>query len=134
MGKTIAADRQRYGTIVVRMAGKTPYFAGGDFVDNLGLNDPYLATVKRPKFIPGHSSGSDEGAIEIARQHSPDNYSYLTFSPSSYLKSPADVLLWTYGDRPQDSGVHDRITNKEWENAVTSTNSMYFCLLIDKPH
>ena len=134
MGKAIAIDRQRYGTIAIGAAGKIPYFAGGDFVDYWGLNDPYLATVKRPTFIPGHSAGSDEGAIEIARQHSPDNYSYFTFSPSPYLKSSADVLLWTYGDLPQDSGVHDHITNQEWENAITSTNPMYFCLLIDKPH
>lgn len=134
MGKTMAMDRQRYGTVAIGAAGKTPFFAGGDFVDTLGLNDPYLATVKRPKFIPGHSAGSDEEAIEIARQHSPDNYSFLTFSPSPFLKSPADVLLWTYGNRPQDAGVHDGFTSEEWNNAIVSSSPMYLCVLIDKPH
>ncbi|GEM_PF-2326834 len=134
LGKSIAINRQEYGTVVVRMAGKTPFFAGGDFVDNLGLNDPYLATIKRAKFVPGHSAGSDEQSLEIARQHSPNNYTYLTFSPSIYLKSPTDVLLWVYCNQPQDVLIHNRITNTEWENMLTISEPMYFCLLLDKPH
>jgi len=132
LGKSIALDRERYGTIVIPMAGKTPFFAGGDFVDSLGLNDPYLATVKLPHFIPGHSAGSKPLAIDIARQHSPNDYSMVDCSPSQYLVKPEDVRLWVYGAMPAD-GVHSSFTSRDLQTS-SSAQAMYFCVLIDKPH
>jgi len=100
MGKEIAAQRDQYGTIVTYPAGKIPFYAGGEFIDELGLNDPDLAKVKRPKFIPGHSAGSHELAIDLARQNSA-TYSYFAFGLDLTTENAKDVLLWVDNSQPQ---------------------------------
>lgn len=132
LGKEIGLNRNRYGTIAIPTSGKIPFFAGGDFVDVYGLNDPYLATIKRPNFIPGHSSGSDSEAIEIARRHSPENYSLVNFTPTPYLRLPDDVYLWVYTSQPQD-GIHRHFTDADFQVARTSV-PIYMCLVIYNPH
>ena len=66
LGKALEADRERYGVLITFAAGKIPFFAGGDNIDMLGLNDPLLATLKQDRFVPGHSSGDAQAAIKIA--------------------------------------------------------------------
>jgi hypothetical protein len=104
MGKEIAWHRAQYGTIVTFPAGKIPFYAGGDFIDELGLNDPDLSKVKQPKFIPGHSAGSHELAIDLARRSS-QTYSYFAFGFDLAAENMQDVLLWVNNYHPED-GVH----------------------------
>ena len=100
IGKEMALQREKYGTTVTFPAGKIPFFAGGDFVDELGLNDPELAYFKRPQFVPGHSAGNHVRALEIAKQSSPV-YSYFGFSVDLTKQDSQNVLLWANNQSPQ---------------------------------
>ncbi len=105
IGKEMASQRDLYGTVVTFGAGKIPFFAGGDFVDELGLNDPELAQVQRPRFIPGHSAGNDQVALEIARRSSA-RYSYVAFNLNLTRENAGDVLLWASNTSPRAMVSH----------------------------
>ncbi len=111
IGKEMALQRDEYGTVVIAPAGKIPFFAGGNFVDELGLNDPVLAKVRRPRFVPGHSAGDHQMALEIARQSSP-TYSYFGRNSDLTLDNTQDVLLWAYNLSAQ-ALVHHGLTARE---------------------
>lgn len=130
LGKSLALHREVYGAISVRIAGKVPFFAGGDFVDNLGLNDDYLATLRRPRFVPGHSSGSDSEALKIVQEYSPENYSFISFLPSELVTTPEQVVLWVYTDRPAD-GVHASLSAEAWQALNASGDPLYLCAVLN---
>lgn len=117
LGKALAAKREQFGTVITYPAGKIPFFAGGDFVDALGLNDPYLATLKRDVFFPGHSAGNDLAAISIAQSHASGVYSrFLNFTPEA-VGGPENIALWINNLKPQ-VGVQTIVTTAEWEEAL----------------
>jgi len=127
IGKEMALQRDEYGTVVIFPAGKIPFFAGGNFVDELGLNDPELALVQRPRFVPGHSAGNHELALEIAKQSS-SSYSYFDFNLDLTLSNAQDVLLWANNLSP-DGGVHHGLTPAQRElimNAEPFTYTLIF--------
>ncbi len=105
IGKEMAPQRQGYGVVVTLGAGKIPFFAGGDFVDELGLNDPELARIQRPRFVPGHSAGDDVAARSIARAAS-GTYSYFGFNFELTPGNAANVLLWADNRATQASVQH----------------------------
>ena len=80
-----------------------PFYAGGDCVDAIGLNDPYLASVKREIFIPGHSSGSDTDAIMIANEHPSGIYSAYTYLDPDLIDGTEDISLWVDNQNPQEA-------------------------------
>ncbi len=127
MGKEIAAHRSQYGTIVTFPAGKIPFYAGGDFIDELGLNDPELAKVQQPRFVPGHSAGSFDLAIERARQHSPV-FSYFAFGMDLTAENAPDVLLWVDNVHP-GPGVQYGL-NALQQDQITRAAPFTYSLLI----
>ena len=121
LGKAIAEDRDYYGVLISPAAGKIPFFAGGDNIDTFGLNDDYLATISRDTFAPGHSSGGDEEAVELAREHLSGVYSVFSLLHQDVLRKPEEISLWI------DNYAQDRVANKvftqdEWEKAVNANN------------
>ena len=119
IGKEMARQRDLYGTVVTAPAGKIPYFAGGDFVDELGLNDPDLARIARPVFLPGHSAGSHELALALAKRSSPI-YSYMGYNAALNLSNAQDVLLWA-DNRALSGGVHHDLTASERDTLMRAS-------------
>lgn len=117
LGQAIEADRDNYGVLVTRAAGKIPFYAGGECIDALGLNDPYLATLKQDKFVPGHSAGSNMAAIELACSHPLGVYSTLTYLGSVIINNPEDINLWVDIKNPQDE-VHHQVTPDQWKETL----------------
>ena len=126
LGKEIEKDRDRYGVIVIGPAGKIPFFAGGDFVDELGLNDPYLSTLKRDQFIPGHGAGSRKSAVEIANAKN-HNFSFFAFGNELDLNNVNQVWLWI-DDVTSTGGVHHSLTNTDAPKIIAS-NPNYYSLI-----
>jgi hypothetical protein len=127
LGKEIAKDREKYGIIVTFPAGKIPFFAGGDFIDELGLNDPYLATLKRDHFIPGHAAGSHAEAVQIARA---SGKTYTTFA-FSFMLTPEnidDLLLWVNNISPEN-GVQHEPTAAQKQILLSNRNSFEYTLI-----
>jgi hypothetical protein len=119
LGQALQADRPSYGVLIAGAAGKLPFFAGGDCLDPFGLNDPYLATLQRPQFTPGHSAGSDLAAIEIARDHPAGMYTTYSFLDPVLIRSPEDIRLWVDNRQPQES-VQPTPSEAEWQAALQS--------------
>ena len=131
LGKAIEKDRQRYGVIISPAAGKIPFYAGGDCIDPYGLNDPYLASVERSKFTPGHSAGSEREAIIIAQEHPLGVYTTYSFFDPSILSGPQDISLWMNNRNPQDS-VQYGATEAQWE-VFSSIDDPYMWSIISEP-
>jgi hypothetical protein len=131
LGKAVEADRERYGVLITFAAGKIPYYAGGDNIDLIGLNDPYLATLRQDAFVPGHSSGNTEEAIKLASSHGSGTYSTFSFLDPDFIQKPEDVSLWVNNYEPQDQ-VQNRVTEDEW-NEAKSTNNIYIWSIISEP-
>ena len=117
LGKEMAKNRPYYGVFVTWMAGKVPYYAGGDCIDTYGLNDPYLATIKQEQFLPGHSAGSPEIAMQIARSHPAGSYSQFTGLDPVYIDNPEMIALWMDVLQPQDV-VQTHVTSPEVKSAI----------------
>jgi hypothetical protein len=131
LGKAIATRREQFGTVITLPAGKIPFFAGGDFVDAMGLNDPYLATLKRNEFFPGHSAGNDLAAISIAQSHASGVYSrFLNFTPEA-VGGPENIALWINNFKPQ-AEVQTTVSASEWDEAL-GVNKPYVWSIITVP-
>ncbi len=130
MGKEIALHRDQYGIIVTFPAGKIPFYAGGDFIDELGLNDPDLSKVQQPRFIPGHSAGSHELALNLARQYS-RTYSYFAFGVELTPENMDDVLLWVNNYKPED-GVHAALSISQRDEILHADPFAYTLLIRGK--
>lgn len=117
-GKEIGKDRNQYGVIVISAAGKIPFYAGGDFVDELGLNDPYLSTLKRADFIPGHCAGSRDVATKIAYSKN-NNSTYFAFGKELSLENKNRVLLWINNIDPE-TGVHHSLSRDDTLKIMSS--------------
>jgi arabinofuranosyltransferase len=105
MGKEVSKERVRYGVLVCAPAGKLPYFAGGDCIDPIGLNDPDLARITTRRFQPGHSSGDMQAALDTAAKRGP--VSFFTFFPAREsdnrnhpVNAPEQILLWIDNEDP----------------------------------
>jgi hypothetical protein len=131
LGKSLEKDRQNYGVLIAGAAGKIPFYAGGDCIDPLGLNDPYLATQKRSKFMPGHSAGSDLVAIEMARSHPAGVYSTFSFLDTNIISTPEDISMWVNNRHPQDS-VQRQVTQQQWDRALSS-GDLFIWSIVSKP-
>jgi hypothetical protein len=115
MGKRIGENRSNYGIVVCGPAGKIPFFAGGDFVDIIGLNDPELARISTASFWPGHSSGSMEVALSIARSYRREKVTYFLAYPDRVNVQfnsidPEYVAIWYSNSDPRMGGL-GRIPN-----------------------
>jgi hypothetical protein len=119
LGETMAADRDAYGVLVLPNAGKIPFYAGGDCIDALGLNDPDLARMKRSPFWPGHSAGSYSGALTIASQHATRTITAISFFDAEAIPGPESVLLWVDNRRPQ---LRTRLSQEDWAAAARSAD------------
>lgn len=129
IGKEMSLQRDRYGTVVTFPAGKIPFFAGGDFVDELGLNDSDLARVRCPRFVPGHSAGSHERALEIARRSSPI-HSYFAYNLFLTPDNAENVLLWVDNLSPQ-GGVYYGLNPDEVEVMMNADPFRYTLIIRD---
>jgi hypothetical protein len=129
LGKEMSLHRNEYGTVVIFPAGKIPFFAGGDFIDELGLNDSDLARIRRPRFVPGHSAGSHEMALIIARQFSTVN-SYFAYNLQLSSDNSENVLLWVDNYLPQD-GVHYGLKMDQIEAMMQADPFEYTLILRD---
>ncbi len=125
LGEEIASQRSAYGTIVISPAGKIPFYAGGNFVDEFGINDPDLSKIKRAKFIPGHAAGSREAAIMIARQSS-TLYSYFGFGLDLTENNASNVLVWVNNGLPD--GVHYKLT-VEQHDMISRAQPLLYSLI-----
>ncbi len=131
LGKALESDRERYGVLVIFTAGKIPYYAGGENIDLLGLNDPYLATQKQEQFFPGHSAGSIEAAIDLASSHPLGIYSTFSYLDPEFIQGPEDISLWITNNPPQEK-VQTHVTKEQWEAAI-SEDSIYVWSIISQP-
>jgi hypothetical protein len=131
LGQAVSDDRSKYGVLVTTAAGKISFYAGGDCIDNLGLNDPYLATLKRDQFVPGHSAGNDQAAIELAQSHPSGIYSRFSYIDPKYIHGPEDISLWVDNYTPQDSVQHG-VSPEEWE-AVMENGDLFIWSVITEP-
>ncbi|MHA2402601.1 MAG: hypothetical protein ACXADH_06370 [Candidatus Kariarchaeaceae archaeon] len=128
LGQAIEADRDRYGVVITFAAGKIPFYGGGDFIDSIGLNDPYLATLKREGFVPGHSAGDENAAIEMALNHPAGIYSMFSYLNEGLIKEPDRINLWVDNFHPQDTAQSD-ITTEDWESAIASDNEFVWSII-----
>jgi len=119
LGQALEDDRSHYGVLILAAAGKIPFYAGGDCIDRYGLNDPYLATLQRPQFFPGHSSGNDQVALELAQKHQSGVYSTYSVLDLDLISGPQDISLWVDNRHPQDT-VQRQVPQQQWEAAVAS--------------
>jgi hypothetical protein len=117
--------------VITFAAGKIPFYASGDFIDSIGLNDPYLATLKRDGFVPGHSAGGEEAAIELAKTHSGEVYSMFSYLNPEFVHSPEYISLWVDNYQPQAT-VQRYVSKEEWEGAIDSGNQFIWSI-ISKP-
>ncbi|PWH13365.1 MAG: hypothetical protein DDG60_10410 [Anaerolineae bacterium] len=128
LGKEMARQREQYGTVVTFPAGKIPFFAGGNFIDELGLNDPYLATLRRERFIPGHAAGSHAEAIRLAKE-SATTYSIFAFSFEITTENINDVVLWVENTNPQ-SGVFHQPNEQQRRLLLANTDPFAHTLIL----
>ena len=119
LGKAIAGHRTMFGVLVSAPAGKIPFFADGDCIDPIGLNDPELARIQAPVFQPGHSSGSMSTALGIA--HRKGRCSFFTFFPCRAADNrnyPLDereqIALWIDNEDPFGD-VRTEVPASLWE-------------------
>jgi hypothetical protein len=131
LGKSLEMDRQNYGVLIAGAAGKIPFYAGGDCIDPFGLNDPYLATQKRSRFMPGHSAGSDLAAIEMALLHPSGVYATFSFLDTNIIPSLESISMWVNNRHPQDSVQH-QVTKQQWDRALSSSD-LFIWSIISKP-
>jgi len=131
LGKALQEDRAYYGVLIAGAAGKIPFYAGGDCIDPWGLNDPYLATLLRARFIPGHSSGNDQAAIELAKSHPTGVYSTFSFLDTDIIPEPGFISLWV-DNRNQPGIVHKNVTQKQWQSALDTDDPLIWSI-ISKP-
>jgi hypothetical protein len=131
LGKALESDRERYGVLVTFAAGKIPFYAGGDNIDLLGLNDPYLATLKQEKFFPGHSAGNIQAAIELASLHPIGIYSTFSYLDPDFIKGPEDISLWINNNLPEET-VQTQVTEEQWKTAESADNKKIWSI-ISKP-
>jgi len=128
LGKALESDREKYGVLVIHAAGKVPYFGGGDSIDLLGLNDPYLATLTQDKFFPGHSAGNIEAAIDIAKKHPIGVYSTFSYLDSDFIEGPEEIALWV-----DNNSFHGRVkgepTEEEWNEAGSAGTQLIWSII-----
>lgn len=99
IGTSMAQERPKYGICLCGAAGKIPFFAGGNFVDVVGLNDPELARIPAAKFWPGHSSGSFDEALKIAKNAS----DVVTYYADSAKTQRDSALIWFDGENSKSA-------------------------------
>ena len=131
LGKALELDRERYGVLLTFSAGKIPFYAGGDNIDMLGLNDPLLATLQQGSFVPGHSSGGAQAAIELASSHASGTYSTFSYLDPDFIKSPEDISLWVDNKNPQDT-VQYGVSEEQWEISQSADN-IFIWSIISEP-
>jgi hypothetical protein len=131
LGKAVEEDREKYGVVITFAAGKIPFYAGGDFIDSIGLNDPYLATLKRDGFVPGHSAGSENEAVDLVRSHPAGVYSMFSYLDESFIKQPDDIGLWVDNYNPQEK-PQIYVSEEEWQ-AAKATDNIFIWSIISKP-
>jgi hypothetical protein len=119
LGTEMEKERWRYGVLVTSMAGKIPFFAGGDCIDSWGLNDPDLAKIPAKSFFPGHSSGSLEQASIIALERPTDFFTLSTNFRPDILKTPEMIALWLDTRQPQEK-VQKSVSSEAWQSAINS--------------
>lgn len=130
LAQAIREEREDYGVLVTGAAGKIPFFAGGECIDSVGLNDPYLSSLQRESFIPGHSSGSDQTAIEIASTHPLGVYSVYTSFDLELLNKPEDISLWVDNRNPGDT-VNRMVTLEQWDAAVELDDPLIWSIITE---
>jgi hypothetical protein len=123
------SQREHFGVIVIGPAGKIPFFAGGDFIDELGLNDPDLARIRRARFVPGHSAGGLEPALQLAAQHPAGVYSLFLFNGSLKDLGPEVVALYINNRSPQE-GVQTTVTERAWLEASTAIDPRLWSAIV----
>ncbi len=128
LGMEMQYDRPSYGVVVTIPAGKIPFFAGGDFIDALGLNDPSLSSYRRDQFVPGHSAGSDQAALELARLHQSGIYSLFSYLDSTIISGPEFIRLWVNNREPQAT-VQTTPTQQEWQSALDSDDLFLWSII-----
>jgi hypothetical protein len=128
LGKAMASGRPGFGVFVTEPAGKIPFFAGGDCIDALGLNDPDLARVKRKRFRPGHSAGSKAEALRIAGTHPCGTVSFFAYFARAEISGPEDIALWMNNRHPQDS-VQTVVTREDWEAAAKAKDPFLWSVI-----
>jgi hypothetical protein len=128
LGQAIEDERDKYGVVITFAAGKIPFYAGGDFIDSIGLNDPYLATLKRDSFVPGHSAGNENAAVEIARNHPIGIYSMFSYLNEGLIERPDTISLWVDNFHPQEK-AQTEITVQEWNDAIGSDNEFIWSII-----
>ena len=131
LGKALESDRERYGVLITFAAGKIPFYAGGDNIDMLGLNDPVLATLQQDSFVPGHSSGDAQAAIEIATSRTPGTYSTFSYFDPYFIKYPDEISIWVNNFVSQEK-VHYGVTEEQWKEA-NSANNIFIWSIISEP-
>ena len=131
LGQAMVEDRDSYGVVVIIAAGKIPFYAGGDFIDSLGLNDPYLARLQRERFVPGHSAGDDAAALELAASHQSKIYSTFSYLNTDLISGPQAVRLWIDNRDPRD-GVQYQLSNEQWQEALDA-GSIFVWSIISQP-
>jgi hypothetical protein len=131
LGKALEADRERYGVLITFAAGKIPFFAGGDNIDMLGLNDPLLATLQQDRFVPGHSAGDAQAAFKIASEETQGPYSTFSYLDPYFIKKPDDISIWISNVTPKES-VQYAVTDEQWDAAL-STGNMFIWSIISEP-
>lgn len=131
LGKAVEADRDKYGVIVIHAAGKLPFYAGGDMIDILGINDAYLAILSQEKFFPGHSAGSIDAAIEITKEHPSGIYSTFSYLDPEFIEGPEEIDIWV--DNYSLHGVAMPTPSEdEWIEAVNADTNLVWSI-ISKP-
>lgn len=128
LGKALESDRDHFGVLITFAAGKIPFYAGGDNIDLLGLNDAYLATLKQDQFSPGHSSGNIHAAIELANSHPSGISSTFSYLDPQFINSPDDISLWVNNNPPQDT-VQTNVTKDQWNAAKASGNELIWSII-----
>jgi len=83
------------------------------------LNDPYLTTKQRAKFMPGHSADSDLEAIKMVRSHPSGIYSIYSFLYTGIISGPEDISMWVDNRHPQET-VQRQVTQQQWDNTLAS--------------
>jgi hypothetical protein len=128
LGQSVEENREYYGVLVTRAAGKIPFYASGECIDALGLNDPFLSTLQRDIFAPGHSAGNDQVAIELAQNHPSGKYSIFTYLNLQFIRGPEDISLWVDNRLPK-SKVNHGATQKQWENAIAANDFLVWSII-----
>jgi hypothetical protein len=132
LGQAINTNRDQFGVVITFAAGKIPFYAGGDCIDSIGLNDPYLATLKRDTFVPGHSAGNEDAAIDLARNHPQGIYSTFSYLNERLIEQPEEIILWVDNFFPQDR-AQTEIRLEDWESAIASKN-LFIWSIISRPN